>query len=94
MSRPPPVPSGPDGATVASTVDLAHPGTDAGGAIAASFRDTVSLPAPPRGVRARISADVIYRLWVNRRLAARGPADPGNDFTRPGRAGRTSGSTT
>ena len=56
------------------------PGTDAGGAIAASFRDTVSLPAPPRAVRARVSADIIYRLWVNGRLAARGPADPGNDY--------------
>ena len=52
-----------------------------GDAIAASFRRTVILPAAPQAVRARISADVVYRLWVNGQLVSRGPADPGNDYS-------------
>ena len=49
--------------------------------IAASFRKTVPLPAAPKSVRARISADIVYRLWINGQLVSRGPADPGNDFS-------------
>jgi hypothetical protein len=49
--------------------------------IAASFRKTVILPSAPQAVHARISADIVYRLWVNGRLVARGPADPGNDYS-------------
>jgi hypothetical protein len=39
------------------------------------------LPATPTSVRARISADIVYRLWVNGQLVSRGPADPGNDYS-------------
>jgi alpha-L-rhamnosidase len=48
--------------------------------VAAYFRREVSLAAAPRTVIARVSADRVYRLWVNGRLVARGPADPGNDI--------------
>jgi hypothetical protein len=39
------------------------------------------LPATPTSVRARISADIVYRLWINGQLVSRGPADPGNDYS-------------
>src|ERR1017187_1463889 len=57
------------------------PPAGAGEAIAATFRKTVMLPATPTSVRARISADIVYRLWVNGQLVSRGPADPGNDYS-------------
>jgi len=57
------------------------PAAGAGEAIAACFRKTVTLPESPRSVRARISADIVYRLWVNGQLVSRGPDDPGNDYS-------------
>ncbi|MBV8070110.1 MAG: hypothetical protein JO270_09415 [Acidobacteriaceae bacterium] len=47
---------------------------------AAYFRKNITLDALPQRVMARISADTIYRLYVNGRMVSRGPADPGNDF--------------
>ncbi|WP_321474953.1 alpha-L-rhamnosidase N-terminal domain-containing protein [uncultured Paludibaculum sp.] len=49
-------------------------------AAAVYFRKSIELAAAPRRVTARVSADVIYRLYINGRLVSRGPADPGNDY--------------
>jgi hypothetical protein len=57
------------------------PAAGGGEAIAACFRKKVTLPAAPKAVRARISADIVYRLWINGQLVSRGPADPGNDYS-------------
>ena len=62
-----------------------NPAAGGGEAIAASFRKNVTLPAAPKAVRARISADIVYRLWINGQLVSRGPADPGNDYSPPTR---------
>ncbi len=55
----------------------AHPGS----VPTAHLRRTFTLPANARvlSAPARVSADRIYRLWVNGRLVARGPTDPGSD---------------
>jgi len=53
---------------------------DAKHALAAWFRKEVNLPTAPQSVQARVSADQVYRLWINGRLVSRGPADPGNDI--------------
>lgn len=50
------------------------------------FRKEFVLPAKPGEVAAWLSADVIYRLYVNGRLVSRGPADIGRDYDR-GEAG-------
>ena len=49
--------------------------------LAAHFRRSISLApgAEVREARAKVSADQIYRLWVNGHLVSRGPADPGAD---------------
>ena len=54
---------------------------------AAHFRKELVLPAGVRitSAYAKVSADQIYRLWVNGRLVSRGPDDPGNDVIGPGR---------
>jgi len=62
-----------------------NPAAGGGEAIAASFRKNVTLPAAPKAVRVRISADIVYRLWINGQLVSRGPADPGNDYSPPTR---------
>ncbi len=49
-------------------------------ALAAWFRKEIDLADGPVSVQARISADSVYRLWVNGKLVSRGPADPGNDY--------------
>ena len=49
---------------------------------AAHFRKELTLPAGAliTSAYAKVSADRVYRLWVNGRLVSRGPADPGNDI--------------
>ncbi|MFA7157990.1 MAG: alpha-L-rhamnosidase C-terminal domain-containing protein [Kiritimatiellia bacterium] len=42
-------------------------------------RRKVFLASHPRSVRARISAESRYKLYINSRLASRGPADAGQD---------------
>lgn len=49
------------------------------------FRKELRLNAVPSRVRAWVSADVMYRLYVNGRLVARGPADIGKDYDRESR---------
>ncbi len=44
------------------------------------FRKEVTLDAAPKEVRAWMSADMKYRLWINGQLASRGPADIGRDY--------------
>ncbi len=50
------------------------------------FRKELVLAGEPREVAAWLSADVIYRLYVNGQLVSRGPADIGRDYDR-GEAG-------
>lgn len=49
---------------------------------AAHFRKELTLPAEAHiaSAFAKVSADRVYRLWVNGYLVSRGPADPGNDI--------------
>jgi hypothetical protein len=49
-------------------------------ALAAWFRKEIKLADEPQSVEARVSADSVYRLWINGKLVSRGPADPGNDI--------------
>lgn len=49
-------------------------------ALSAWFRKEVDLADAPTSAQARVSADSVYRLWINGRLVSRGPADPGNDI--------------
>ncbi len=44
------------------------------------LRREVALADAPKNVTAWISADMKYRLWINGRLAARGPVDMGADY--------------
>ena len=46
------------------------------------FRREFELATRPVSAIAFLSADISYRLWVNGRLAARGPADIGMDYHR------------
>jgi len=46
------------------------------------FRREFDLGSVPSGVIAYLSADASYRLWVNGKLASRGPADIGMDYHR------------
>jgi hypothetical protein len=55
--------------------------TSAKSPVAAWFRKEVTLAGAPQSVQARISADAVYRLWINGQLVSRGPADHGNDIT-------------
>lgn len=52
------------------------------------FRKTIHLAAVPKRARVWISADVCYRLYINGKLVARGPADMGRDYDREERAPR------
>jgi len=47
---------------------------------AVRFRKQVRLESPPKLAKAWITAEVRYRMWINGRLAARGPADAGRDY--------------
>ncbi len=51
------------------------------------FRKTIELKSP-NSAHFWISADVIYRLYINGRLVSRGPADMGRDYDREERAPR------
>jgi len=50
--------------------------------LGAHFRKELTLPASAHvtSAYAKVSADRVYRLWVNGHLVSRGPADPGNDI--------------
>ncbi|HUZ07841.1 MAG TPA: alpha-L-rhamnosidase C-terminal domain-containing protein, partial [Candidatus Paceibacterota bacterium] len=48
--------------------------------LAAMFRKVVVLDAPPQQVKAWLSADMKYLLYVNGRLVSRGPVDIGRDY--------------
>ena len=72
------IPPGPDTAAwAASWIGL--PGAAAPTVL---FCREFELCAKPRGAVAHVTADISYRLWVNGRLAARGPADIGMDYNR------------
>jgi len=46
----------------------------------AMFRKEVDLAAAPQSVRAWLTADAKYRLYINGRLVSRGPVDQGRDY--------------
>ena len=46
------------------------------------FRREFQLSEIPREAVASLSADISYRLWVNGKLASRGPSDIGMDYNR------------
>ena len=46
----------------------------------AMFRKEITLAAAPRAVKAWLTADTKYRLYVNGRLVSRGPVDIGRDY--------------
>ena len=46
----------------------------------ALFRKEISLTHSPEKVTAWVSADTRYRIYINGRLAGRGPAEPGGDW--------------
>ena len=46
----------------------------------AMFRKTVSLHEKPQAVKAWLTADTKYLLYVNGRLVSRGPVDIGRDY--------------
>jgi len=48
--------------------------------VAALFRKEVTLAAQPQTVKAWLTADTKYLLYVNGRLVARGPVDIGHDY--------------
>ena len=48
--------------------------------LAAMFRKTVVVHAKPQGVKAWLTADTKYLLYVNGQLASRGPVDIGRDY--------------
>ena len=43
------------------------------------FRKEITLDTIPNNIPAWMSADMKYRLWINGKLASRGPADIGRD---------------
>jgi alpha-L-rhamnosidase len=49
-------------------------------AAAGMFRKEITLTETPVAVKAWLTADMKYRLYVNGRLAARGPVDIGRDY--------------
>jgi alpha-L-rhamnosidase len=63
---------------MAGTVDLDRCGTVAVGR--AMFRKAVVLEERPRVVKAWLTADSKYFLYVNGRMVSRGPVDQGRDF--------------
>lgn len=56
--------------------------------LVAQFRKEITLQSAPTLVRAWLSADVFYRLYVNGQLVSRGPADIGRDYDRGERGAR------
>jgi hypothetical protein len=46
----------------------------------AMFRKEVDLAGAPQSVRAWLTADAKYRLYINGRLVSRGPVDQGRDY--------------
>ncbi len=54
--------------------------SDAKANVPARFRRVLTLKEAPKSVRSWITAEVRYRMWINGRLAARGPADSGRDY--------------
>lgn len=48
--------------------------------VPARFVKSVKLAEIPKSVRSWITAEVRYRMWINGKLAARGPADSGRDY--------------
>ncbi len=47
------------------------------------FRKRLTLAESPKQVKIWITAEARYRLWINGKLAARGPADAGRDYDTP-----------
>ena len=47
---------------------------------AAMFRKEITLADAPQSVKAWLTADAKYRLFINGRLVSRGPVDIGADF--------------
>ena len=45
-----------------------------------TFRKEITLAEAPRQVKAWLTADAKYRLYVNGRLVSRGPVDMGRDY--------------
>ena len=56
--------------------------------ISVLFRKELKLNAKPTQAKVWVSADVVYRLYVNGRLVSRGPADMGRDYDREDKAPR------
>ncbi len=52
------------------------------GAAAAMFRKEITLAEKPASVKAWLTADAKYRLYINGRLVSRGPVDIGRDYDR------------
>ncbi len=50
------------------------------GPAAAMFRKEITLATAPQSVSAWLTADMKYRLYINGRLASRGPVDIGRDY--------------
>ncbi|MEI8282806.1 MAG: hypothetical protein WCG75_10410, partial [Armatimonadota bacterium] len=48
--------------------------------VPARFLRVLTLKDTPKSVRSWITAEVRYRMWINGKLAARGPADSGRDY--------------
>ncbi len=53
---------------------------DLGGSLAARFAKSFVLKGEVKKAHLWVSADSKYRLWINGRLVARGPSDPGRDY--------------
>jgi hypothetical protein len=54
--------------------------TGSDNAVGARFRTEFNVPEKPKAGVIRITADRKYRLWINGKLASRGPADHGRDY--------------
>jgi hypothetical protein len=55
-------------------------GSESSAAAAAMFRREVTLAEAPQSVKAWLTADIKYRLYINGRLVSRGPVDMGLDY--------------
>ena len=55
-------------------------GSDSSLSSVVRLRKVLHVEGKPKQVRAWITADTSYRLWINGRLASRGPADAGRDY--------------
>jgi hypothetical protein len=54
---------------------------DKGGSTTAMFRKEITLDEVPAQVAAWMTADSVYRLYINGRLVSRGPVDIGYEYT-------------